>query len=119
MYLGKLKKRRLKSMELYEIFMDLALIILAAECFGLIAKKVKAPQVVGQIIAGLVIGPTVLGLVNTSDFIGAMAEIGVMLIMFSAGLETNLRDLMKTGISVLWKHYRPQQGISSGICHTL
>ena len=88
-------------MELYEIFMDLALIILAAECFGLIAKKLKAPQVVGQIIAGLIIGPTVLGLVHTSDFIGAMAEIGVMLIMFSAGLETNLRDLMKTGLLAL------------------
>lgn len=88
-------------MEAYEIFKDLALIILAAELFGLLAKKLKAPQVVGQIIAGLIIGPAVLGIVNTSDFIGSLAEVGVMLIMFSAGLETNLKDLMKTGLLAL------------------
>ena len=101
MYLVKIKEKKVKSMEAYEIFKDLALIILAAELFGLLAKKLKAPQVVGQIIAGLIIGPAVLGIVNTSDFIGSLAEVGVMLIMFSAGLETNLKDLMKTGLLAL------------------
>ena len=52
---------------------------------------------VGEIIAGLLIGPSVLGLVQQSDFLIQMAEIGVILLMFSAGLETNLKDLMKTG----------------------
>ena len=50
-----------------------------------------------KIIAGLLIGPSVLGLVQQSDFLIQMAEIGVILLMFSAGLETNLKDLMKTG----------------------
>ncbi|MCI8496516.1 MAG: cation:proton antiporter, partial [Lachnospiraceae bacterium] len=54
-------------------------------------------QVVGEIIAGLLIGPSILGLVQQTDFLTGMAEIGVVLLMFSAGLETNLRDLMKTG----------------------
>lgn len=88
-------------METYEIFKDLAIIIIAAEFFGLVARKLKAPQVVGQIVAGLLIGPCVLGIVNQTDFLTQMAEIGVILLMFSAGLETNLQDLIKTGPKAL------------------
>lgn len=84
-------------MEAYECFKDLAIIIIFAKIFGLIAKKLKAPQVVGQIAAGLIIGPSMLGLVQQSDFLSMMAEIGVVLLMFSAGLETNLKELVKTG----------------------
>jgi Kef-type K+ transport system membrane component KefB len=84
-------------MESFEIFKELAIIIIAAKGFGILARKLKAPQVVGEIIAGLMIGPSMLGLVNQSDFIIQMAEIGVVLLMFMAGLETNLRDLLKTG----------------------
>ena len=84
-------------METYAIFKDLAIIIIAAKFFGILARKCKAPQVVGEIIAGLLIGPSVLGLVQQSDFLNMMAEIGVVLLMFSAGLETDLKDLMKTG----------------------
>lgn len=84
-------------METFNIFKDLALVIFAAELFGLLSKKCKAPQVVGQIIAGLLIGPAVLNLVGSSDFLNQMAEIGVVLLMFSAGLETDLRELIKTG----------------------
>lgn len=84
-------------MEVYNIFKDLAIIIIFAKVFGVIARKCKAPQVVGEIIAGLLIGPSLLGLVQLSDFLARMAEIGVVLLMFSAGLETNLKDLLKTG----------------------
>lgn len=48
-------------------------------------------------MAGLLIGPSVLGLVQQTDFLMEMAEIGVVLLMFSAGLETNLKELLKTG----------------------
>ena len=84
-------------LETFEYFKDLAIIIVAAKICGIIAKKLKAPQVVGQIAAGLLIGPSVLGIVQQSDFIAIMAEIGVVLLMFSAGLETNLKELVKTG----------------------
>ena len=84
-------------MEAYVIFKDLAIIIIFAKAFGILARKCKAPQVVGEIIAGLLIGSSVLGLVQQTDFLVEMAEIGVVLLMFSAGLETNLKDLMKTG----------------------
>ncbi len=83
------------------ILRDLAIIILAAKFMGLIAKKCKAPMVVGEILAGLIIGPCLLKLVAPSDFISQMAEIGVILIMFSAGLETNLKELKKSGLIAL------------------
>lgn len=84
-------------MESYLVFKDLAIIVIFAKLFGIIARKLKAPQVVGEIVAGLLIGPSILGIVNLSDFLSQMAEIGVILLMFSAGLETNLHDLIKTG----------------------
>ena len=56
---------------------------------------------VGEIIAGLIIGPSVFGVVKQSDYISLLAEIGVIMIMFSAGLETNLRELVKTGPKAL------------------
>ena len=80
-----------------EIFKNLAIIIFAAEIMGLLSKKCKAPQVVGQIIAGLLIGPAILNIVQPSDFLNQMAEIGVVLLMFSAGLETDLKELIRTG----------------------
>ncbi|WP_373214172.1 cation:proton antiporter [Ruminococcus sp. 5_1_39BFAA] len=86
-------------METYVIFKDLAIILISAKLCGLLAAKLKAPQVVGEILAGLLIGPCVLGLVQQTELISGMAEIGVVLLMFFAGLETSLSDLMKTG----WK----------------
>ena len=84
-------------METYLVLKDLAIIMITAKLFGIIARKLKAPQVVGEIIAGLIIGPSILGWVNQTDFLLQMAEIGVIFLMFSAGLETNMRDLLKTG----------------------
>ena len=85
-------------MEAYTIFKSHCIIIVAAKLFGIVARKIIVPQVVGEIIAGLEIGPSVLGLVDQSDFLSQVAEIGVVLLMFSAGLGTNLHDLMRTGL---------------------
>ena len=88
-------------MEAYLVFRDLAIIVIFAKVFGIVARKLKAPQVVGEIIAGLLIGPSILGLVEQTPFLTQMAEIGVVLLMFSAGLETNLKELVKTGPKAL------------------
>lgn len=82
---------------MYSLFRDLAIIILSAKFFGLVARKCKAPQVVGEIIAGLLIGPCVLNLVQISDSISIFAEIGVVMLMFTTGLGTNLKELIKAG----------------------
>ncbi|MBO5610344.1 MAG: cation:proton antiporter [Eubacterium sp.] len=85
-------------MDKLEILKSVAIIIIFAKLFGLGARKLKGPQVVGEIIAGLLIGPSLLGWIEPSDFLSGMAEIGVILLMFSAGLETNLNQLRKTGV---------------------
>ena len=84
-------------MDTLDILRQLAIIIIFAKLFGLLARKVKAPQVAGEIIAGLLIGPSVFGFVESSDFLSGLAEVGVIILMFTAGLETNISDLKKTG----------------------
>lgn len=84
-------------METYNVFLDLAIILFFAKVFGILARKCKAPQVVGQILAGLIVGPCVLGWVTQTEFISQMAEIGVIILMFEVGLETDLKELVKTG----------------------
>ena len=85
-------------MDKLEILKSIAIIIICAKFFGLCARKLKAPQVVGEIVAGLILGPSILNWVKGSDFISGVAEIGVILLMFSAGLETNVSRLRKTGV---------------------
>ena len=85
-------------MESLRFLIDVALILFAAKIFGIIARKLHAPEVVGEIIAGLILGPAVIGIVNQSDFINKMAEIGVIMLMFEAGLTTDMKKLKATGL---------------------
>ncbi|WP_026893504.1 cation:proton antiporter [Clostridiisalibacter paucivorans] len=83
----------------FKFLLDLALILLFANLGGYISRKLKQPAVLGQIIAGLVIGPSVLNIVKETEFISYMAEIGVILLMFIAGLETDIDDLKSSSKS--------------------
>ena len=85
-------------MDILSVLRDLAIIVVFAKAFGLLARKLRAPQVVGEIVAGLVVGPSVLGIVKLNDFLEICAGIGVVLLMFSAGIGTNLKQLMHTGV---------------------
>ena len=78
--------------------LDLAIILFAAKLFGIVGRRFGIPEVVGEILAGLVVGGTVLGFVKESDFLSKMAEIGVIMLMFEAGLGTNLKELKKSGL---------------------
>jgi Kef-type K+ transport system membrane component KefB len=85
-------------MDTLDILRNLAIILISAKLFGLIARKLKAPQVAGEIVAGLLIGPSLFNLVADNEFWSGMAEIGVILLMFSAGLETDIDNLKKSGL---------------------
>ena len=85
-------------MESLRFLIDVALILFVAKAFGILARKLHAPEVVGEIIAGLLLGPAVIGIVNQSDFINKMAEIGVIMLMFEAGLSTDMKKLKATGL---------------------
>ena len=88
-------------MDTLEILRTLAIILISSKLFGLLARDLKAPQVAGEIIAGLLIGPSLFNLVSENDFLAGMAEIGVILLMFSAGLETDIDKLKKSGLKAL------------------
>lgn len=79
------------------ILFDLAILIFSCKALGLLARKIGAPQVVGEILAGLIIGPSVINIVKVNDTIEVFAEIGVIMLMFAAGLGTDMKQLKKSG----------------------
>lgn len=92
-----------------QIVLSVGIIVIAAKYLGLLAKKIGFPQVAGEIVAGLLLrfvpffshfGGTESNIIynETNQVIGYMSEIGVILIMFSAGLGTNLKSLVKSGV---------------------
>lgn len=81
----------------YGYLADLALILLATKALSMLTGKLQMPQVVGALVAGLVMGPAVLNIIQPSDFLSQVAELGVIVIMFSAGMGTNLNELKQTG----------------------
>ena len=81
----------------YHFLLDIALILLATKLMGLFTRRLQMPQVVGALLAGVILGPAALNLLHETDFIKQMAELGVIILMFNAGLETNLTELRKAG----------------------
>lgn len=81
----------------YRFLLDLALILISTKLLGLMSSKFKMPQVVGALIAGLLLGPAVFGVITETTFIQRTAEIGVIVLMFCAGLETDVQELKKSG----------------------
>ena len=75
--------------ESFDFLLFLAIILVSTKVLGIFSKKVKMPQVVGALVAGVILGPSVLNLVqmeSDGNFLAYMAEIGVILLMFCAGL---------------------------------
>ena len=84
-------------MDSYRYLLDLAIILLSTKVLGLLTRKVQMPQVVGALLAGLVLGPVGFGLLTETAFIHEVAEIGVIVLMFCAGMETDIRELKASG----------------------
>ena len=86
-------------MESYGFLMDVALILLSTKVLGLITRRLQLPQVVGALLAGLIFGPGVLNIIQPTDFLTSLSEIGVIVIMFSAGMATDVKELKNAGKS--------------------
>lgn len=84
-------------MESYKFILDLAIILLSTKIFGIVSKKIHMPQVVGALLAGLLLGPAMLGILTETDFIKELSELGVIVLMFCAGLETDIKEMKKCG----------------------
>ena len=83
----------------YKFLLDVALILLSTKVLGLITRKLQLPQVVGALLAGLIFGPAVLNIIQPTDFLSSLSEIGVIVIMFSAGMSTDIKELKRAGTS--------------------
>lgn len=81
----------------YNYLMDIALILLGTKFLGLFTRKLHMPQVVGALLAGIILGPAALNILHETNFIKQVAELGVIILMFNAGLETNITELRKAG----------------------
>lgn len=81
----------------YNYLLDIALILLCTKLLGLFTRKMHMPQVVGALLAGIVLGPAALNILHETNFIKQVAELGVIILMFNAGLETNITELRKAG----------------------
>lgn len=79
--------------------LDIAVILLSTKLLGLLTRRIQMPQVVGALLAGLILGPACLGWIGETSLISNVAEIGVIVLMFSAGLETNVQELKKCGVA--------------------
>lgn len=84
-------------METHTFFLHLVLILISARIFGEIAVRLSAPSVIGELFAGVVIGPSLLGWVEPVEAIKLLAEIGVILLLFKVGLETDIKRLAGVG----------------------
>lgn len=82
----------------YTYLLLLAIILLSTKVFGLVTEKIHMPQVVGALLAGIILGPSGFGVLESTDFLVKTAEIGVIMVMFLAGIDTDLNEMKETGL---------------------
>ena len=87
----------------YAYLLYIAIILFSTKILGVFSRKLHMPQVVGALLAGIILGPSVTNLItlqgDVGQFLEDTAEIGVIFLMFSAGLDTDVRELKKNSIS--------------------
>ncbi len=84
-------------METHTFFLNLLIILLTARVFGEFAVRLGAPSVVGELLAGVVLGPSLLGWLELDEATRLLAEVGIILLLFEVGLDTNIRRLVSAG----------------------
>ena len=84
-------------MEAHTFFLYLLIILLSARLFAEIAVRLKSPSVIGELFAGIVIGPSLFGWIEPVEALKLMAEIGVILLLFEVGLGTDIKRLVRSG----------------------
>ena len=77
-------------------FTNLLLLLVAARLFGEIFERFKQPAMIGEIIAGIVLGPSLLNLIHRTEEIKVISELGVFLLVILAGLEINIDDILRS-----------------------
>ena len=85
------------AVDVNRILLDILVVLLAAKVAAELADRVNVPAVVGEIVAGVIIGPSVLGWVHSSEALQTLAQLGVILLLLEVGLEMDLAELGSVG----------------------
>ena len=85
-------------MEIRELLLGLALVWVVAKVAGEGLERIGQTAVLGELLAGVIIGPGILGLVHESEVLHALAELGVLILLFEVGLESDLGELLRAGV---------------------
>ena len=88
-------------METHTLLLQIAIVLLSARVFAEGAVYFGIPPIIGEIVAGIVIGPSLLGWVEPGDAFRLLAEIGIILLLFEVGLETDMQRLTEAGPKAL------------------
>src|SRR4051812_12647329 len=91
----------LNRMESTTTLLPLALLLVAAKLAGTVSARFGMPSVVGSLIAGVLLGPTAFGLFQSDALLSSVASVGVILLMFMAGVETDLVQMRQVGAASL------------------
>ena len=94
------------------LFLTLAMMWLAAGLLGALASRLGIPSVIGELTAGVVLGPTLLGWVAPAPTLTALAEIGVVMLLFEVGMDTDLSRLRRSGAQSVAVADFPRKGIA-------
>lgn len=84
-----------------EIVIKIVIILVAAKLFGELAERVGQPPVLGELLAGVVLGGSLLGLIEQNEVLRVLAELGVIILLFEIGLESDLEEFLRVGSSAL------------------
>jgi len=88
--------------EAVKLSLAMLIVFASAKILDELFERFNQPGIVGQILAGVVIGPGVLGWMAPNEFLTALAELGVMFLLFRVGLEVRASDLLKVGPIATW-----------------
>lgn len=78
----------------YKFLLDIGLIILFVKLFSMVTGKIHMPKMLGGLVAGIILGPAVFNIIQSNTILEFLANLGIILIMFLAGMETSLKKFM-------------------------
>ncbi len=87
------------SLDIGAVLFDVLVVLFAAKAAAELAERLRIPTVLGEIVAGVLVGPSVLGLVDRTDSLAVLAELGVLLLLLGVGMEMDVGELVKVGRS--------------------
>ena len=102
-------------MELHQFFLSLALVLITARLFSELAGRHGIPSVIGELLAGVLLGPSLLGWIPPDATMKLLAEIGIILLLFEVGMDTDLFRMAESGIKPLVVGFALQSEVSGTV----